>query len=74
MKQATLPIPELGVIAATRGMLAAGAALLVAEKIPVARRKKIGWPLFAIGVLTTIPLMIDVVRRVKANSNNSEEC
>ena len=68
MKQATLPLPELGVIAATRGMLGAGAMLLVADKIPVDKRKKIGWPLLAIGIISTVPLAIDVIRRVRADS------
>lgn len=65
MRQATLPIPEIGAIAATRGMLAAGAMLLFADRIPEKRRKFIGWPLLAVGVLSTIPLAIDVIRRVK---------
>ncbi|MEA2554467.1 MAG: hypothetical protein QOJ65_2643 [Fimbriimonadaceae bacterium] len=65
MKQVALPIPELGIIAATRGMLAGGIALLVADKIPADKRKKIGWPLLAIGVLSTVPLAIDVIKRIK---------
>ena len=65
MKQATLSVPELGIIAATRGMLAAGAMLLLAEKISVQNRKKIGWPLLAVGVLSTVPLAIDVIKKVK---------
>lgn len=65
MKKATLSIPELGLIAATRGMLAAGVALLVADRIPKERRKFIALPLLAVGVLSTVPLAIDVVRKVK---------
>lgn len=63
MRQTTLPIPELGIIAATRGMLGAGAALLVADRISPERRKAVGLTLFLIGALSTIPLVIDVVRR-----------
>jgi hypothetical protein len=65
MKQATMPIPEIGVIAATRGMLGAGIGLLLASRIPEDRRKKIGWPLLAIGALSTIPLAMDLVAKVK---------
>jgi hypothetical protein len=65
MKQATLTIPEIGLIAATRGMLAAGAALMLADRIPKERRKFIALPLLAIGVLSTLPLAIDVIRKVK---------
>ncbi len=63
MKQANLPLPELGLIAATRGMLGAGAALLLAEKIPIEKRRKIGTLLLAVGIVSTIPLVMDVVRR-----------
>lgn len=65
MKQATLSVPELGALVATRGMLAAGAALLIAERIPEPRRKKIGWPLLAIGVISTVPLAIDLVKKLR---------
>jgi len=68
MKQATLSLPELGAIVATRGMLAAGAAFLLAEKIPSNRRKKIAWPLIAIGVVSTVPLAIRVIKSVRSQS------
>ena len=58
-----LPIPEIGAIAATRGMLGAGAALLLGDRLPAERKKKVGWTLFLIGALTSIPLVIDIARR-----------
>lgn len=61
-----MPLPELGLIAATRGMMGAGAMLLASVKMDRKRRKMIGWPLLAIGALSTIPFVIDIVRRVKA--------
>lgn len=63
MRHATLPMTEVGIIAATRGMAGAGAGLLLADRVPEKRRKVIGWGLFAIGALTTVPLIIDVVRK-----------
>jgi len=63
MRQATLTIPEVGIIAATRGMAGAGAALLLAEKISPRKRKMLGWPLFLLGALSTIPIVIDVIRK-----------
>ena len=51
-----LRLPELGLVAATRGMLGAGIGLLLAEKLSDDRRKGVGWTLVAIGALTTIPL------------------
>ena len=41
MKTVDLTMPELGTIAATRGMLGAGAGLLVASALPEPRRKAI---------------------------------
>ena len=63
MRYARLPIPELGLIAATRGMLGAGIALLLSERMSTKKRKKIGWPLLLIGVATTAPLVWDVMKR-----------
>ncbi|HEY9446279.1 MAG TPA: hypothetical protein VIQ62_04330 [Burkholderiales bacterium] len=52
----TVAIPELALIAATRGMLGAGIGLLVADRIRRERRRAIGWTLFVVGALSTIPL------------------
>lgn len=51
-----LRLPELGLIAATRGILGAGIDLLLADKLSDDRRKGIGWTLVAIGALTILPL------------------
>jgi hypothetical protein len=66
MRQATLPVPEIGLIAATRGLGGAGVALLLADRLSSKKRKAIGWPLLAVGVLSTVPLLVDLVKRVKA--------
>ena len=63
MKNVMLPIPELGVIAATRGMLGVGIGLLVAGRLSERRRTRVGRILLAIGALSTIPLAIDVVSK-----------
>ncbi len=65
MRSATLKFSEIGLIAATRGMLAAGVTLMLAERVPKERRKAIAIPLLAIGVLSTIPLAMDVFRKSK---------
>jgi tellurite resistance protein TehA-like permease len=68
MRETRLTIPEVGIIGATRGLLGAGVALLLAERVPEARRKTVGWTLFSIGALTTLPLAFIVLtrsRRVK---------
>jgi len=58
-----LRLPELGLIAGTRGMLGAGIGLLLADKLNDHQRKGIGWTLVAIGALTTIPLAMIVFGR-----------
>jgi hypothetical protein len=44
-------------------MLGAGAGLLLAKFVPDAKRKTIGWTLFAIGALSTVPLAIGILAR-----------
>jgi hypothetical protein len=58
-----LRLPELGLIAGTRGMLGAGLGLLLADKLSEPQRKGVGWTLVAIGALTTIPLAMVVFGR-----------
>jgi hypothetical protein len=63
MKTSELSLPEVGLIAATRGMLGAGIALLLADKVNEDQRKAIGWTLFVMGAISTIPLAIDVLSK-----------
>ena len=60
MKSTELTLPELALIAGTRGMLGAGAALLVSSKLNSDQRKAVGWTLFLIGLISTVPLAINV--------------
>ena len=60
MKRSELTLPEVGLIAGTRGMLGAGVALLLADRLSEDQRKVIGWTLFLMGVVSTIPLVMDV--------------
>jgi len=63
MKKAELTLPEIGLIAGTRGMLGAGAGLLLADRLNDDQRRAIGWTLLIIGALSTIPLAIDVLSK-----------
>ena len=65
MKKAELAIPEIMLIAGTRVMLGAGGALLLSDKLEKGERKKIGWTLFLIGAISTIPLVMDVLSKRK---------
>jgi hypothetical protein len=55
-----LSLPEVALIAATRGMLGAGAGLLLANCLTEEKRKAVGWTLLVIGAVSTVPLAIDV--------------
>ena len=65
MMTSELSLPEIGLLAGTRAMLGAGVALLVADRLSERRRKIVGRTLFAIGALTTVPLVIDVFAKRK---------
>jgi hypothetical protein len=67
MKNVDLTIPQLAMIAGTRGLLGSGIALLLADRIPQPRRRAIGWTLFAIGALSTIPLVAKVRSRIRVS-------
>jgi hypothetical protein len=63
MMATELRLPELGLIAGTRGLLGAGIGLLLADKLSDERRRSIGWTLVAVGALTTLPLALLVFGR-----------
>jgi len=60
MKKASLNLPVLGLIAGTRGMLGAGAGLLLADRLDPRSRRAVGWTLLLTGALSTIPLLFQV--------------
>jgi len=45
----SVTVPELALIAATRGVIGFGAGLLLADKFKGERRKLLGWSLFFVG-------------------------
>jgi len=55
MRQLVLTVPEVAFIAGTRGALGAGIGLLLSGKLSEPRRRVLGWALFAVGAVTTIP-------------------
>jgi hypothetical protein len=60
MKKADLTLPEIVLIAGTRGMLGAGLALLLGERLNQNQRKAVGWTLFLVGAISTVPLAMEV--------------
>lgn len=69
MRETHLTLPELGLIAATRGALGAGIGLLLADRLTDEERKAVGWTLVAVGAITTVPLVLDVLGK-----RNPREC
>lgn len=65
MKKAALTLPEIMLIAGTRVVAGVGIGLLLADIIREDKRKKIGWRLFLVGAVSTIPLAIDVFSKRK---------
>lgn len=63
MRTAALTIPEIVLIAATRGMLGAGIGLLASTKLNDERRKAVGWTLLLVGALSTVPLALNVLAK-----------
>jgi hypothetical protein len=61
MKIQKVTLPELALIAGTRGMLGAGIGLLVSGKLNTDQRKAAGWALVAVGAITTVPLLMNVL-------------
>ena len=61
MRKSVLTIPEIGLIGITRVALGAGLALLLGDKLDHKERRAVGWSLFLVGVLTTAPLVLDVL-------------
>jgi hypothetical protein len=61
MKKAALSLPEIALIAGTRGMLGAGIALLLGDKLGEDQRKAVGWTLLLVGAVTTVPLLMNVL-------------
>ena len=63
MKKADLTLPGIALIGGTRGLLGAGIALLLSDLLSSGQRRAVGWTLFAVGAITTIPLAVDVLSK-----------
>lgn len=66
MKITTLTLPELILVGATRGMLGAGLALLLAKRLSNDQRQAAGVVLTVIGLLTTLPLAAEIIGKTES--------
>ena len=65
MKHASLTVPEIAAVAATRAAGGAGLALLLGDRLKPEQRRTVGWILLAIGILTTVPLVVDIFGKLQ---------
>ncbi len=72
MKEKNVTIPDLALIAGTRIALGVGIGLLLSDKLNGDNRKGAGWALLAVGVLTTIPLVMNVLGKNSVSESISE--
>ena len=63
MRARMVTLPELALIAGTRGMLGAGIGLLVAERLTSEQRRAVAGTLLMVGLVTTVPLALEVFGR-----------
>jgi len=61
MKERNLTLPAIGLIAGTRVALGAGIGLLISDRLNKDQRKAAGWALFAMGLVTTIPIVAGIL-------------
>jgi hypothetical protein len=66
-----LNLPTFAFVVGSRAALAGGIGLLLSNKLPVQRRRAIGAALVAVGVVTTIPAAISVVRGLRRSRPGS---
>jgi hypothetical protein len=60
MREARVTVPELALIGGTRAALGAGLGLLLADRLSHEQRRAVGWTLFLIGAITTVPLALEI--------------
>jgi hypothetical protein len=61
MREATLTLPQIGLIAVTRVALGVGIGLLLGRKLDPHERRGAGWALVTVGAVTTFPLIATVL-------------
>jgi hypothetical protein len=64
-KTITVSLAEAITVAGTRAVAGVGIGLLLANQLIAPERRKLGWTLLAIGALSTIPLALRLVPRIR---------
>ncbi len=69
MYETRISLPELGLVGGTRAVLGLGLGLLLAGRMTEDQRRAVGWSLFLVGALSTIPLAVEVLGKCSAISD-----
>jgi hypothetical protein len=67
MPTTSLPLYKVGALALTRAALGAGVGLLVADRLELRTRRAVGGVLLAVGLLSTVPLVMSIVEGIGAS-------
>ena len=73
MRERPLTIPEIMLIGGTRAALGAGLALLLSDRLGREQRRAVGWTLFLVGAVTTLPIALNVLSKPAAGSTADRE-
>ena len=57
MRTYPVTLPEMAIVALTRGMAGAGLGLLVGGSMQRETRRTLGWTLFLLGAVSTVPIL-----------------
>jgi hypothetical protein len=72
MERKSLSIPEVAIIAGTRAALGAGLGLLLGDYLSREQRRAVGWTLFGVGVVTTIPIAAQLLKSKETGEKPGE--
>ena len=72
MRETRISLPELGLIAMTRGTLGVGIGLLISGALGASARRAVGWALVVAGGLTTIPLALEVFHKSRMTETHGD--
>jgi hypothetical protein len=67
MKTYAVTVPEIAIVAATRGVAGVGIGLLVADFLRPDTLRTLGWTLLTIGALSTIPIAMALFGKREIN-------
>jgi hypothetical protein len=73
MNRTPLSIPEIAIIGGTRAALGAGLGLLLADRLTSDQRRAVGWTLLAVGAVTTVPIVVQVLKSQREACDDQED-